>query len=285
MTETYCGKSCAECTLKEALSCPGCQQGLGRKYHGECAIAGCCREKGHASCQSCTLKENCRVVRNKEAVPEEVLRQRQARQAFEEHIRKIAPRFSILLLIYFWSTALSTGASVLQQIFESPIGLGLPLVLLNTITSVVIGGFAILNIIILLLMAAESRQFAKTAALFAAVIVTIVIALLNVGNPDLSLLLLIALAVLIYLMLWFECSGFMEITAGLSDSLSDLWRKFRKWRILLPLICAFASSLLNLSLISGIANLVVNIFYLLLIRDAYSIYRSCAVPPREKAKG
>ncbi|MBQ2955406.1 MAG: hypothetical protein IJE08_02995 [Clostridia bacterium] len=225
------------------------------------------------------------MVRNKEAVPEEVLRQRQARQAFEEHIRKIAPRFSILLLIYFWSTALSTGASVLQQIFESPIGLGLPLVLLNTITSVVIGGFAILNIIILLLMAAESRQFAKTAALFAAVIVTIVIALLNVGNPDLSLLLLIALAVLIYLMLWFECSGFMEITAGLSDSLSDLWRKFRKWRILLPLICAFASSLLNLSLISGIANLVVNIFYLLLIRDAYSIYRSCAVPPREKAKG
>lgn len=27
MAETYCGKTCAECTQKEILNCPGCKAG------------------------------------------------------------------------------------------------------------------------------------------------------------------------------------------------------------------------------------------------------------------
>lgn len=47
MSETYCGKSCAQCTQKEALNCPGCKVGPGRQLGGECELALCCRGKGY----------------------------------------------------------------------------------------------------------------------------------------------------------------------------------------------------------------------------------------------
>ena len=30
MAETYCGKSCAECSKRDILNCPGCKAGPGR---------------------------------------------------------------------------------------------------------------------------------------------------------------------------------------------------------------------------------------------------------------
>ena len=47
MAETYCGKSCAECTKKEQLNCSGCKAGPGRQFGGDCELAKCVRDKGH----------------------------------------------------------------------------------------------------------------------------------------------------------------------------------------------------------------------------------------------
>ena len=50
MAETYCGKSCEECTKKEQLDCSGCKTGPGRQFGGDCELAKCVRDKGHETC-------------------------------------------------------------------------------------------------------------------------------------------------------------------------------------------------------------------------------------------
>ena len=52
MAETYCGKSCAECTKKEELNCMGCKTGPGRPFGGDCELAKCVRDKGHETCET-----------------------------------------------------------------------------------------------------------------------------------------------------------------------------------------------------------------------------------------
>ena len=65
MGETYCGKTCDNCTWKEALNCPGCKSGPGKVFSKDCSIASCCREKGHDSCDSCSFKVDCMSLRNR----------------------------------------------------------------------------------------------------------------------------------------------------------------------------------------------------------------------------
>ena len=59
MGETYCGKSCINCSVKQELNCPGCMNGPGMPIKGDCPIACCCREKGHNDCSTCSLKGDC----------------------------------------------------------------------------------------------------------------------------------------------------------------------------------------------------------------------------------
>ena len=58
MSNTYCGKNCNECTLKEELNCPGCLAGPGA-MGGGCELAACCRTKGHENCSTCGFRVNC----------------------------------------------------------------------------------------------------------------------------------------------------------------------------------------------------------------------------------
>ena len=69
---TYCGKNCESCTWRETQGCSGCETGPGSVYGGDCGIARCCREKGHASCQTCTIGQSgCTKWKGCEAAPAE----------------------------------------------------------------------------------------------------------------------------------------------------------------------------------------------------------------------
>ncbi len=65
MAETYCGKSCLNCSEKEELNCPGCMNGPGMPIKGDCPIAICCREKGHSDCSTCGLKGECNKYKSR----------------------------------------------------------------------------------------------------------------------------------------------------------------------------------------------------------------------------
>ena len=78
MAETYCGKSCEECTKKEHLNCSGCKTGPGRQFGGDCELAKCVRDKGHETCETCGFKGNCGTLRSRESMPDYRIRKIEA---------------------------------------------------------------------------------------------------------------------------------------------------------------------------------------------------------------
>ncbi len=72
MSETFCGKSCLNCTHKESLACHGCKSKLGDPLVPECRLANCCTEKEYRSCNSCDIFGTCSAVQ-RERIPEQRL--------------------------------------------------------------------------------------------------------------------------------------------------------------------------------------------------------------------
>jgi hypothetical protein len=51
--DTRCGLICATCTFKEKFNCGGCIKTDGHPFHGDCAVAVCCQNKGFLFCGLC----------------------------------------------------------------------------------------------------------------------------------------------------------------------------------------------------------------------------------------
>ena len=51
--QSRCGLLCKWCAYKESHGCGGCVETNGRPFYGECSLAKCCQEKGHAHCGEC----------------------------------------------------------------------------------------------------------------------------------------------------------------------------------------------------------------------------------------
>ena len=91
MAETYCGKSCEECTKKEQLNCSGCKTGPGRQFGGDCELAKCVRDKGHETCDTCGFKGNCGTLRIRDSMPDYRIRKIEAGEQRKAAIAKRAP--------------------------------------------------------------------------------------------------------------------------------------------------------------------------------------------------
>lgn len=55
MIDSRCGLHCTGCEWKESHGCGGCIETNGHPFHGECAIAICCQEKGFVHCGECNI--------------------------------------------------------------------------------------------------------------------------------------------------------------------------------------------------------------------------------------
>ena len=78
MAKTYCLKFCAECQMKEQLNCPGCYQGPGERFKGDCALKKCCVGRGHETCETCNQNSYCGLFRGRERMPEQRLKAMEA---------------------------------------------------------------------------------------------------------------------------------------------------------------------------------------------------------------
>lgn len=106
MTESYCGKNCEACTLREALACPGCKDGPGHKYQGDCELAKCIQGKGHENCLTCRFCDGCGTRKHRDTMAQDRLEARQARERQIQAISAKAPflitwlnRMFVLLLV------------------------------------------------------------------------------------------------------------------------------------------------------------------------------------------
>ena len=230
--ETFCGKSCNECMLKEQLSCTGCQSGPGRSITGDCKIAGCCREKGHESCSTCSFLQSCWTIKEKDRMPEQRLREQERHAEERRKLDERAPIIGKWLWLLFWLVVPGTisGLMVVEQVVEFAPALRIPGHILGLACNFAYAWF---------LFKLEPFVDRYRIAALCTVVGTVIVHAVNLigfgqDNPLWWLLMIPAMAIS-YVGCYQEFHAHAEILEGVDSELSGKWRTLWKWFIGVPL--------------------------------------------------
>ena len=232
MSETYCGKNCAECAQKESLNCQGCKYGPTRQFGGDCKISQCAMEKGHETCDTCSFMGNCSIQRSCTGMPEERIRRLEAEAARKAEAAKQAPLLGKWLWLIFWLIIPSSVASILtnQTVIQYLPGLNLPGQILNAICCAIYG--------ISLLKLASVEEFYKKAGIFVLIAggISAVDAIATgtagaVQAPAWTWLLTIPAGIIALIGEYNEYMGHSAVLAGVDNELSEKWASLWKWYI------------------------------------------------------
>ena len=229
MAETYCGKSCEECTKKEQLNCSGCKTGPGRLFGGDCELAKCVRDKGHETCDTCGFKGNCGTLRSRESMPDYRIRKIEAEAVRKAAIAKRAPVLGKWLWIIFWLVIPSSIGSIMSHETTAKIlpGLVMPGQIINAICSLTYGA-------ILLKLGSEEDRY-RTAGICALIAggVSAVVAIITVAAEEATWTLLFTLPAAVVAMVgeYNEYMGHSAVLSGVDNELSEKWEVLWKWYI------------------------------------------------------
>ena len=229
MAETYCGKTCAECAMKEQLNCQGCKAGPGRRYGGDCELAKCVMEKGHETCATCSFMGTCSKQRACAGMPEERLRRREAEAARKEEVAQQAPILGKWLWIIFWLIIPNSIASVMtnQTMIQYFPELHFPGRILTAICSAVYG-FSLLKL-------ASVELSYKKAGIFVLITsaVSVLVALITgtAETPTWTLLLTIPAAIVALIGEYYVYHANAAVLEGIENELSEKWCKLWQWNI------------------------------------------------------
>ena len=234
MANSYCGKRCGECVLAEQLNCPGCKTEQYSPISAQCAIAACCRNRGHETCDTCNFRENCPNLNQRDANPQQIMQKRaeiqrrqqaeaEARAREKAQLQKFAAILGKWVWILFWLAMAGIVIGLLGNIKS-----------LSRIISVINVGIAVSMGLIYLKKLSEVDDGFRLAALggFTAA-VTSLLSVVGVGktlNTILTLVLLIPSLVGMY----YEFTTYADVLQGVDNELCEKWRKL--WKIYI--ICA-----------------------------------------------
>lgn len=253
MTETYCGKSCADCAQKEKLNCTGCKNGPGRQFGGDCEIAKCVKGKGHETCGTCLFHGTCSKRSNRDPMPDQRLRRIEAEERKKAALARRAPVLGKWLWIAFWLIIPSSIASLMTQeaIVEAVPALNLPGQMLSLITGVSHG-------LIYIKLASEDTRYRTAGICYligAGVNVLLPLVSESKGSIVWMLVLGIPAAVAGLICAYNECMAHSEVLAGVEDELSEKWSRLWKWEI--GCLSAMIGSLLIIFLLPTLGALIV----------------------------
>ena len=229
MAETYCGKSCEDCTKKEQLNCSGCKTGPGRLFGGDCELAKCVRDKGHETCDTCGFKGNCGTLRSRESMPDYRIRKIEAEAVRKAAIAKRAPVLGKWLWIIFWLVIPSSIGSIMSHETTAKIlpGLVMPGQIINAICSLTYGA-------ILLKLGSEEDRY-RTAGICALIAggVSAVVAIITVAAEEATWTLLFTLPAAVVAMVgeYNEYMAHSAVLSGVDNELSEKWEVLWKWYI------------------------------------------------------
>lgn len=279
MAETYCGKTCAECAQKEALSCPGCKAGPGRQYGGDCDLARCARKKSHETCDTCSLRLNCSTLQWRDRMPDYRRRRMEAEQQRQVAIARRAPVLGKWLWILFWLIIPSTIASVMTEIAtEIAPALYIPGQLLNAVVVTANG-------VILLILASEEDRY-RTAGICSLVsgAVSILIAVISGIAETAPWMLLVSLPLTVVSLVgeYNEFMGHAAVLTGVDNEQSTKWERLWKW--FLGMFCGLYGSVVIIMIVpligfllilaSAIGLIVVSIAQLVYLYRTAQIFRN-----------
>ena len=229
MAETYCGKSCEECTKKEQLKCPGCKTGPGRQFGGDCELAKCVRDKGHETCDTCGFKGNCGTLRSRESMPDYRIKKIEAEAMRKAAIAERAPVLGKWLWIIFWLVIPSSIGSIMSHETTAKIlpGLLMPGQIINAICSLTYGA-------ILLKLGSEEDRY-RTAGICALIAgaSSALAAIINGGSDGATWILIFTIPAAIVAIVgeYNEYMAHSAVLSGVDNELSEKWEVLWKWYI------------------------------------------------------
>lgn len=280
---TYCGKNCETCSQREALSCPGCENGPGRWIGGDCDIAQCCREKGHASCQTCTIGQSgCGKWRGCETAPEhrrQLLERRAARRAEAAAHAQVLGKW---LWLAFWLIVPNAVAAfmTMDAMAEAVPALQLPGEILQAICGGVYA-YALWQL-------KDIWDSYRTAGIARFVHAGFILLGLLIPEERVGLVLLASLPAIGLMLLadYNEFMGHAAVLAGVDDELSEKWKKLWDWnvKLLLAMLGSFLVILILpllgalVMLVAAIGVLVVSVMKLTYLYRMAKLFREWKDP-------
>lgn len=256
MANSYCGKCCAECTFAEQLNCPGCKAERYSPMAAQCAIAACCRSRGHETCATCNFRENCPNLRNRDGNPQQLVQKQEelqrraqaeaeARAREQARLREVAAILGKWVWVLFW---LAISAQV--------IGLLGNIKALSDIASVIVAGITVAMGLIYLKKLSETHDGFRLASIgkFSAAL-TGLLALFIADGTALDTVLTLVLLVPSLVGMYYEYSSYAEVLEGVDNELCEKWRKL--WKITVGCMGVTFGSLVLVLLAPGLAAMAI----------------------------
>ena len=276
MHETYCGKSCADCSHREELACPGCRMGPGRANSGDCSISRCSVSKGYHACEFCGSRDSCRNRRSRETAPEERARKQRAEAAKTAQIKKNAQLLGRWLWLLFWLVIIS---NIVSLVFNNNITADYPtLQLVISIVDIVVAG--IYSLILLRILSVSDHY--RYAGIFGGVCICLsILSLLTSGG--LNLLFSILVLICGFFKEYHEFLGHSDALSEVDDNLSEKWCLLWYWffgslcAVLIGAVFTFIGLPLGTLavLVGAVLTLVasvIKIYYLLRTATLFKVY-------------
>lgn len=246
--QTYCGKSCDNCTKKEQLACPGCRMGPGRQWSGTCEIAKCCQQKNHATCDTCTDARMCGKRRRRDGMAEQRIRKLAVEAQQKEELARKAPFLGKWLWVLFWMIVPSIVAGLIGN--DTVVGwvpaLRWPGEILGILCSLA-------RCLILFKLAREEERY-RTAGIL--ILIAAAVDVVTAGmSGGWTLLLTLPAAVVGLVGQYHLYMSHAEVLRGVDSELAEKWRKLWKWFI--GILCATIGGIIFILLAPGLGLLVV----------------------------
>lgn len=226
MADTYCGKSCAECSKRNELNCPGCKAGPGRQFNTQCDLARCVREKGHETCETCAYKGNCGTLRSRDFQTEYRKRALDAENSRRASLLARIPILGKWLWILFWLVIPANLAAIMTMdvVVDVLPGLMIPGELLSLATTIAYG---------LILMKLRDQDDQYRISGICNLVSAAVGFLLNMFTDGSGWTLLVSLPAAIVSMVgvYNEYMAHSAVLSGVDNDLSEKWEKLWKWEI------------------------------------------------------
>ena len=229
MAETYCGKSCEDCTKKEQLNCSGCKTGPGRQFGGDCELAKCIRSKGHETCDTCGFKSNCGTLRSRDSMPDYRIRKIEDEEQRKAAIAKRAPVLGKWLWIIFWLIIPSTigGLMANETTVEILPGLFTPGQIIDAICALTYGA-------ILMKLGSEEDKY-RTSGICALIagVSSAAAAIINAASDGAAWILIFTIPAAIVGLVgeYNEYMAHSIVLTGVDNELSEKWEVLWKWYI------------------------------------------------------
>lgn len=223
MAETYCGKSCENCTEKLQLACPGCRLGPGRAYSGECSIAKCCTTRGHQSCEYCATASTCYNRKSSFSAAENRIKMQEADASARAHRVRKSKLLGTWLMLLFWLVIVTNIVSVVFSLVESLPGMTLLAQIIST-------AFSVAYALILLKLSSASHCF-RMAGICYIIAAVFNFATAITGSAGLASMIELAALVPSFIAMYQEYIGYAEVTEAIDADMGRKWGKLWYWAL------------------------------------------------------